>query len=173
MFHKVSIETVILILLINYLTQFNVAFAQYSHEYPESHDSPDSYLRPHNAARAAAKVKPLRWDFGLAAVAQDYANQLASGPCSLEHSSGPYGENLALGSGDMSAAQAVAMWMDEKSYYDYYSNSCHGPACGHYTQIVWRGSARLGCGKAKCGNGASIIVCNYDPAGNYIGTKPY
>ncbi|CAN7082233.1 unnamed protein product [Brassica oleracea var. botrytis] len=128
---------------------------------------------PHNVARALVRVNPLRWDFDLATVAQDYANQLAAGPCSLEHSSGPYGENLAMGSGDMSAAQAVAMWIDEKSYYDYYSNSCHGSACGHYTQVVWRGSARLGCGKGMCANGASIIVCNYDPAGNYIGTKPY
>ncbi|CAH2076979.1 unnamed protein product [Thlaspi arvense] len=172
MFHRVSIEALVLLLLINYLNQIDVSYAQYS-QYTHSNDSPDSYLRPHNVARAAVKVKPLRWDFRLAAVAQDYANQLATGPCSLEHSSGPYGENLALGSGDMSAAQAVAMWIDEKSYYDYYSNSCHGPACGHYTQIVWRGSAWLGCGKATCGNGASIVVCNYDPSGNYIGTKPY
>ncbi|KAG2238099.1 hypothetical protein Bca52824_092672 [Brassica carinata] len=150
MFRKVSIESLLLLLLINYLTQIDVSFAQYS-QYSQSHDSPDNYLRPHN----------------------DYANQLAAGPCSLEHSSGPYGENLAMGSGDMSA-QAVAMWIDEKSYYDYYSNSCHGSACGHYTQVVWRGSARLGCGKGMCASGASIIVCNYhDPAGNYIETKPY
>lgn len=162
----------VLILLISYLTQIDLSSAQYS-PYPQSHDSPDSYLRPHNAARAAVKVKPLRWDSGIAAVAQDYANQLATGSCSLEHSSGAYGENLALGSGDMSAAQAVSMWINEKSDYDYYSNSCHGSACGHYTQVVWRGSYRLGCGKGTCGNGASIIVCNYDPAGNYIGTKPY
>nr|VDD40869.1 unnamed protein product [Brassica oleracea] len=172
MFRKVSIESLLLLLLINYLTQIDVSFAQYS-QHSQSHDSPDNYLRPHNVARALVRVNPLRWDFDLATVAQDYANQLAAGPCSLEHSSGPYGENLAMGSGDMSAAQAVAMWIDEKSYYDYYSNSCHGSACGHYTQVVWRGSARLGCGKGMCANGASIIVCNYDPAGNYIGTKPY
>ncbi|CAF2068011.1 hypothetical protein F2Q70_00033998 [Brassica cretica] len=172
MFRKVSIEALVLLLLTIYLTQIDVSFAQY-YQYPQSHDSPDSYLRPHNVARAMVRVKPLRWDFGLATVAQEYANQLASGPCSLEHSSGPYGENLAMGSGDMSPAQAVAMWINEKSYYDYYSNSCHDSACGHYTQVVWRGSARLGCGKGVCGNGASIIVCNYDPAGNYIGTKPY
>ncbi|CAA7037762.1 unnamed protein product [Microthlaspi erraticum] len=143
MFQKVFIETLVLFLLISCLTQINVS-AQYS-QYQQSHDSPDSYLRPHNAARAAVKIKPLRWDSGIANVAQDYANQLAAGSCSLEHSSGPYGENLALGSGDMSAAQAVSMWINEKSDYDYYSNSCHGSACGHYTQVVWRGSARLGC----------------------------
>ncbi|KAJ4873257.1 hypothetical protein Rs2_45080 [Raphanus sativus] len=115
MFRKVSIESFLVLLLINYLTQIDVSFAEYS-QYSQSHDSPDSYLRPHNVARALVRVKPLRWDLGLATVAQDYANQLAAGPCSLEHSSGPYGENLATGSGDMSAAQAVAMWIDEKSY---------------------------------------------------------
>ncbi|CAN8327317.1 unnamed protein product [Cochlearia groenlandica] len=144
MFHNVYLKALLLIFLINYLSQIDVSSAQYS-QYSQSSDSPDSYLRPHNAARATTKVKPLKWDF----------------------------KNLAFGGGDMSPAQAVAMWIGEKSYYDYYSNSCHGPACGHYTQIVWRGSARLGCGKAKCGSGASIIVCNYDPAGNYMGTKPY
>ncbi|RIA05030.1 hypothetical protein BRARA_K00635 [Brassica rapa] len=146
MFRKVSIESLLLLLLINYLTQIDVSFAQYS-QYSQSHDSPDNYLRPHNVApRALVRVKPLRWDFSLATVAQDYANQLAVGSCSLEPSSGPYGENLAMGA---------------------------ETSCGHYTQVVWRGSARVGCGKGMCANGASIIVCNYDPVGNYIGTKPY
>ncbi|XP_010531558.1 PREDICTED: pathogenesis-related protein 1 [Tarenaya hassleriana] len=154
------------------VTLITISNAQYSQYYQYSGDSSQDYLIPHNIARAKVRVKPLKWDDGLASVAQDYANQRA-GDCALVHSTGPYGENLAFGSGDLTAAQAVAMWVGEKSSYDYYSNSCRGPACGHYTQVVWRDTARLGCGKVKCESGSTIIVCNYDPPGNYIGTKPY
>ncbi|XP_012072761.2 pathogenesis-related protein 1 [Jatropha curcas] len=94
--------------------------------------------------------------------------------CNLVHSEGPYGENLAWGSGDLSGEEAVKMWVDEKTYYDYNSNSCApGRVCGHYTQVVWRESVRLGCAKVTCTNGGTFIGCNYDPPGNYIGKRPY
>ncbi|GMJ10655.1 hypothetical protein like AT4G33720 [Hibiscus trionum] len=94
--------------------------------------------------------------------------------CNLEHSGGPYGENLAWGSGDLSVTDAVAMWVNEGADYDYDSNSCApDKVCGHYTQVVWRNSVRLGCAKVTCNNGGTFITCNYDPAGNVIGEKPY
>ena len=43
---------------------------------------------------------------------------------------------------------------------------------GHYTQMVWRETTRLGCGQAIC-NGTLIVACNYSPAGNVLGRKPY
>jgi pathogenesis-related protein 1 len=61
------------------------------------------------------------------------------------------------------------------------SNGCSG-VCGHYTQIVWRSSQRLGCGVAVCTTGSpwgspspswTYVVCNYDPPGNYVGQRPY
>ena len=44
--------------------------------------------------------------------------------------------------------------------------------CGHYTQVVWRKSLRVGCGMATCG-ATEVWVCNYDPAGNWDGERPY
>ncbi|KAJ4848518.1 hypothetical protein Tsubulata_014444, partial [Turnera subulata] len=111
-------------------------------------NSPQDYLRAHNAARASVGVGPVRWDNNVAAFAQNYVNKLR-GNCKLVHSGGKYGENLAWRSGDMTAAGAVKMWVDEKAYYDYRSNSCVGGECGHYTQVVWRNSVRLGCAKNK------------------------
>ncbi|KAF4378489.1 hypothetical protein G4B88_027549 [Cannabis sativa] len=60
--------------------------------------------------------------------------------------------------------------------YDYNSNTClsENPwACLHYTQVVWRDSTRLGCAKVHCNVEGIIVICNYDPPGNYIGQRPY
>lgn len=48
------------------------------------------------------------------------------GDSNLVYSGGPYGENIAWGSADLSGTDAVKMWVDEKPNYDYGSNSCVG-----------------------------------------------
>lgn len=138
-------------------------------------DSPQDYLNAHNAARAAVGVGPLTWNPAAAAYAQRYANTHI-GDCNLVHSQGgPYGENLAKSSGGaFTGTDAVKLWVDEKAFYDYNSNSCAaGKVCGHYTQVVWRNSASVGCAKVRCSSGGTIIGCNYYPPGNYIGQRPY
>ncbi|XP_078436397.1 pathogenesis-related protein 1B-like [Wolffia australiana] len=116
-------------------------------------------------------VAPLSWDTDIQADAQNYANQLA-GACTLQHSQGPYGENLYMGYGD--AAEVVGTWVGESHYYDPSSNQCiSGQVCGHYTQ-VW-------CGRHPEGRlwllpvqlWAYIVVCNYDPQGNWVGQRPF
>ncbi|XP_013420597.1 uncharacterized protein LOC106180958 [Lingula anatina] len=70
----------------------------------------------------------------------------------------------------------------ENQYYNYASNTCNdGKVCGHYTQLVWANSYRLGCGIAYCTTGSPFaqsqnwwnVVCHYFPGGNYQGQKPY
>ncbi|KAJ7946844.1 pathogenesis-related protein 1-like [Quillaja saponaria] len=135
-------------------------------------DSPQDFVNAHNRARAQVGVGPINWDERVANYARNYVNQL-KGSCKLVHSSGPYGENLAWGSPDLSGTAAVNMWVGEKKYYNYNSNSCVGGECRHYTQVVWRNSVRLGCAKVRCPSGGSIISCNYDPPGNYVNQRPY
>lgn len=142
-------------------------------------DDPLGAVGPHNAVRAAAQPMPqpalpdLVWDAELAAVAQAWAEG-----CNFEHSTGPFGENLYAATGMPSAADAVDAWASEIEFYDYESNGCSG-VCGHYTQIVWRDTARVGCGFADCpsiagaGFGGRMWVCNYDPPGNFVGQRPY
>ncbi|XP_010548693.1 PREDICTED: pathogenesis-related protein 1-like [Tarenaya hassleriana] len=130
-------------------------------------------IASHNKARAEVGVGPMTWNATLAAYAQDYANQRAK-DCAMQHSSGPYGENLAAGYGRMSGPDATAYWLTEKDNYDYATNSCVGDdVCGHYTQIVWRDSVRLGCGSVQCEDGYVFVICSYDPPGNYVGQRPY
>ncbi|KAJ4971976.1 hypothetical protein NE237_005075 [Protea cynaroides] len=140
----------------------------------EAQNSKEDYLAAHNAARSKVRVGSMTWNNTVAVYAQNYANQRA-GDCKLVHSHGRYGENLAWSTGDMSATDAVNMWVAEKVYYDYNSNSCTGgKQCGHYTQVVWRNSVHLGCARVKCTSGSgTFIICSYDPPGNYVGQRPY
>jgi len=129
----------------------------------------------HNHWRTRVNVPALTWSPMLANVAQQWANQLQSRGCPMQHShNNNYGENLAAFSNMNASPQMVAgMWADERVDYNHNNNSCRaGKQCGHYTQMVWRETKELGCGVAACGN-QQVWVCNYAPAGNYIGQSPY
>ncbi|KAD5317938.1 hypothetical protein R6Q59_033267 [Mikania micrantha] len=137
-------------------------------------NSQQDYLDAHNAARAQVSVGNMVWNTTVAAYAQSYANQRI-GDCNMVHSGGPYGENLAEGSGTFTGTAAVNLWVNEKTYYDYTTNTCaSGHTCGHYTQVVWRNSVQLGCARVQCtNNGWWFVICSYYPPGNYIGQAPY
>ncbi|KAK4254079.1 hypothetical protein QN277_009508 [Acacia crassicarpa] len=85
-------------------------------------------------ARSKVGVPDKVWDDTVAAYDQNYVNQRKI-DCQLVHSGGNYDENLAWRSGYMSRGNAVRLWVDEKTNYDYNSNSCFG-VCLHYTQVV-------------------------------------
>ncbi|KAJ9538108.1 hypothetical protein OSB04_030841 [Centaurea solstitialis] len=143
----------------------------------QAQNSQQDFLDAHNQARAEVGVGPLMWDDTVASYARNYADQRRA-DCQLMHSqNNPYGENIAGGGGpgyDLTAVGAVDLWVGEKGDYDHNSNTCApGKVCGHYTQVVWRNSVRLGCARVQCNNGAWFVTCNYDPPGNYDGQSPY
>lgn len=139
----------------------------------------------HNAVRASVGVGSLEWDADLAAIAQAWAEGCVDlePPMGLldhnadrsENYSGYVGENIYGSSGAPSPQGAVDLWVSEAADYDYASDTCAtDKVCGHYTQVVWATTQRLGCGLAHCANlqyGESI-VCNYSPGGN-TGGRPY
>ena len=45
-------------------------------------------------------------------------------------------------------------------------------ATGHYTQVVWAKTTKLGCGYIYQ-NAKHTVVCNYNPAGNFISQPIY
>ncbi|XP_030477831.2 pathogenesis-related protein PR-1-like [Cannabis sativa] len=136
------------------------------------------FLAAHNIARAKKGEPPLFWDAKLARHARRWASQRKA-DCALKHSfqDGEFtlGENIFWGGGsDWTPANAVEAWMEEEKDYSYESNSCaNGKMCGHYTQIVWQSTKRVGCARVICDNKDTFMICNYDPPGNYIGEKPY
>ncbi|MQM04909.1 hypothetical protein Taro_037702 [Colocasia esculenta] len=136
------------------------------------------FLFAHNMVRAAHGEFPLVWDARLERYARWWAGQ-RRGDCRPQHSfpAGGFtlGENIYWGSGQSwTPFDAVAAWAAEEKYYSYAANACReGQMCGHYTQIVWRSTRRIGCARVVCDGGDVFMTCNYDPPGNYVGERPY
>ena len=139
----------------------------------------------HNAVRAEVGVPPLTWDPQLAAIAQAWVEQCVDdqAPTGLiDHNPGRsngyptyVGENIYGSGGQASGVAAVELWAAEKAYYDRPTNSCQaGRVCGHYTQVVWRTTTKVGCALHRCPGltYGSTVVCNYAPGGN-SGGPPY
>lgn len=143
----------------------------------------------HNKWRAQVGVGPLSYSPELAASAQAWAQELKqSNHCRMRHSSpqGQYGENLFWASAviwsdgrrelsPVPSEKPVDSWGSEKRDYDDANNRCKpGKVCGHYTQLVWKASTRVGCAMAVCEDSQEQVwVCQYQPAGNVVGRKPY
>lgn len=144
-----------------------------AHANPTNFNS--SALKAHNEVRAKDNQLPLKWSNDLQQISQQWANQLAS-RCTLYHHKGniPFGENLFISTWPTNIVNVVNSWANEKRFYNYQQNRCQpGKQCGHYTQIVWKGTTDVGCGKQMCANGSHIFVCSYFPAGNVVGARPF
>ncbi len=150
---------------------------------------PDAIVATHNKWRAQVGVGELSYSPELEVSAQAWADHLKkTNHCQMRHSvpEGRYGENLYWASAvtwsdgrrelqQVSSAKPVDSWGSEIDDYNYADNSCKpGKMCGHYTQMVWRTSTKVGCAMAVCEDSQEQVwVCQYQPAGNWVGKKPY
>ncbi|XP_069907573.1 GLIPR1-like protein 1 isoform X5 [Oryctolagus cuniculus] len=155
----------------------------------EDVDFINEYLELHNEIRGnvvprGANLRFMIWDDGLARVAKAWAET-----CQFKHNtclqmpfdcSEDYqflGENIWLGALKIfSPRDAIVAWYNETEFYNYDTLSCT-KVCGHYTQVVWASSYKVGCAIKICPNlgeaSASIFVCNYAPSGNFRNQHPY
>ncbi|XP_053319650.1 GLIPR1-like protein 1 [Spea bombifrons] len=134
-----------------------------------------------NVTPTAANMKYMSWDSSLAKTAKAWSSF-----CKFQHniyiSSNrlihptffPIGENLYAG-GTFNMHQVVNLWASEVNNYNNENQTCKtGKVCGHYTQVIWSNSYKVGCAVSRCpGTYGYIVLCNYGPAGNYRGSKPY
>jgi pathogenesis-related protein 1 len=140
-------------------------------------DEEQAILSYHNEVRASVNVPPLIWSKMLSQHATAWGATLAAKGCSLDHSEDlNYGENLFIGSASLNheaVVEAAKSWESEKiNYSGEPLKKANSSQVGHYTQMVWRNTTELGCAKVACNNEV-IVVCNYNPAGNQLGAKPY
>ncbi|NXN95053.1 GLIP1 protein, partial [Rhinopomastus cyanomelas] len=167
--------------------------------YPQQHPLPDvedaefigDCVRAHNAFRSrvnppASNMLRVSWDAALAKAAKAWAkrcmfrhNIYLKIPGKVHPTFTSAGENIWTGTATtFSVDRALGRWFDEVSSYDFHTNACTG-VCGHYTQVVWATSYKVGCAVHFCPRvmyssitNAAHFICNYGPAGNYP-TRPY
>ncbi|XP_015746646.2 glioma pathogenesis-related protein 1-like [Python bivittatus] len=149
------------------------------------------YIDIHNRFRSgvspsASNMLYMTFDLALARIARAWANKCVwkHNPIQRYHPDRkfkPTGENMWLGSASrkpFNPEGPIKSFHNEIKYYTFATHKCT-KVCGHYTQVVWAASYKVGCaivfcpymdGKKKNNN---ILVCNYGPAGNYAGVRPY
>ncbi|XP_014609324.1 PREDICTED: uncharacterized protein LOC106789540 isoform X1 [Polistes canadensis] len=131
-------------------------------------------LETHNYYRVRHGVPPLRLSKQLCKTSQDWANILAARG-RLEHRANiDYGENLyCMWSSNpktvVGGDEPVNEWYAEEALHQY-GKEPTTLKTGHFTQVVWRDSTELGVGMARNRNGEVYVVCNYNPAGNFLGS---
>jgi hypothetical protein len=156
----------------------------YSSKYPRIDSVPSGsfaqrLLDSHNEERQRVGVPPLAWDAQLAADAQDWAEEIARQQrmTHADHAARRgAGENLWRGTkGYYTAEEMIGTFVDEKRHFRRgtfpdVSTTGQWRDVGHYTQLIWRGTQRVGCAVAP-GGGQDWLVCRYWPAGNTMGQK--
>ncbi|MCX5521109.1 CAP family protein [Kaistia defluvii] len=149
-------------------------------------------LKAHNERRAEHCAPKLKWCESLAKSAQVYASQCIVG--SHDPNIAPNtGENIANATyiengspvlpalSDRDAFEQT--WYCEIANYDFddpaivggFTQNCQR-VNGHFTQVVWKDSGFLGCGRATCEIGGvqgTQWVCRYRPAGNFNASDPF
>jgi len=118
-------------------------------------------------------VPALTYDEDLAASAQAWADTVDQ-TGNFAHSNSGNGENLAYyNSSNPSqiiavlkySSHATDAWYDEINEPGYnFDNPGFTSGAGHFTQVVWKDTERIGCGIS-----GNYVVCQYDPAGNNLG----
>lgn len=132
------------------------------------------FINAHNRWRSDVGVPPLSWSTDLENYAGEWAIKKGEEGCVMEHRPpDSYGENLYWSSGmEFSPKGSVDSWGSEiKDYHGEVIGKSKG-VVGHYTQIVWRTTTEVGCAAFQCGR-QILVVCNYNPPGNWVGEHPY
>lgn len=142
----------------------------------------EACLAAHNSYRAQHGAPPLALDDAAIAHAVRRA-QTVSTLDGLSTPPGPgstgYGENrfwfATYEDEPVSCEEAVRLWYEARwtGGYDW-DRPGYSPDTGTFTQVVWKDTDVLGCGRAsgRPEGGESLqtfIVCSYGPAGNSIG----
>lgn len=137
----------------------------------------------HNQFRAMYGAAPVTWDPELARAGRDHANK-----CQFNHDQVPkgMGNNIhsMAGSGGQfqvtahSTLDGYAAEFKDFNWDTYDLGSNGGPMVGHFTQMVWKSTTKIGCGWSfNCSPGqlgyqgfdagkAFMSSCMYSPPGN-------
>lgn len=191
----------------NHLNDAAKAYLLCKHNESRSQIALGNFMGLYGNFAVATDMKRLQWDAKLETVAQNWANQCqwqhnsnrateynALSPTDINGNpiagSESVGENLAyFASSALTAASleyalsGYKAWVDEGQDYSMgafnVSDFCDNEPCGHFTQVIWANTYKVGCAVNYCAAGtvsslaSTYLVCDYASAGNYIGQMPY
>ncbi|XP_062930245.1 uncharacterized protein LOC134360095 [Mobula hypostoma] len=128
----------------------------------------EQLLNSANKYRARHGAQPLILNSQISRDAEKWAKHLVKSR-TLKHSDTPYGENIWYQQGpadcQVTGQAVVDSWYNEIKDYDF-SSSGFQKNCGHFTQLVWQDSKEMGVGLASDGKGFTVVVAQFNPAGN-------
>jgi len=145
-----------------------------------SSDEMQDVLEKHNEYRCRHGVELMTWDDEIAANAQQVADAgvfAHSSQASRQGVAGfrQLGENIAWGWPTRTGTDSTEAWyaeiedtVDGLGTPSSCSDGVDGKAVCHYTQVVWKSSTKLGCGKGSV-DGGDFWVCQYGSGGNVNG----
>ena len=139
----------------------------------------DRLTRPQNEERAVVGLPAMAWDPALAQAADAYAAELARtgkwGHSNPDQRPGQ-GENLWMGTrAAFTAEEMVDGWLTERRLFRHgtfpnVSRSGSWHDVGHYTQIIWADTMRVGCA-IRSSRAHDYLVCRYSAPGNVMGER--
>ncbi|EYB93269.1 hypothetical protein Y032_0184g986 [Ancylostoma ceylanicum] len=132
-------------------------------------------------APPAAKMRKMRYDCDIEASAMHHAKK-----CKFEHmQTEEVGENIWMTTERKAdklsvAEQASQNWFSELERYGVGNDTRltwelwnrPGTVIGHYTQMVWQNTYKLGCHVEWC-ESMTFAVCQYSPMGNIVNRLIY
>jgi len=140
-------------------------------------------LNHHNIHRRNHSAPDLVWSTALEDSAKKWALK-----CIWAHNTtingGGYGQNIAAGVSKSAVGVVVSdLWYNNEmpyfagQYGKSQPNMDSFEKWGHFTQVVWKQTSKVGCYTAPCSQGMSNVngrytsftVCNYGPPGNFLG----
>jgi len=146
-------------------------------------------VNKHNSLRAqegASDMEMMTWNESLAMAAARWVAKCIKGngyPALPNTGFIDYGQNILLTvNGTILVGTVIPEWSTQKQWYVYDTLQCRkGKRCNSYTQMVWATARQIGCAHHYCetvsssdvDGGGEYIACNYVPAGNEEGQKPF
>lgn len=136
-----------------------------------------NFFRTHVTPQAADMLT-MQWHKGAAKAAQRWADQCLL----LTHDNvtgrwldyfGSCGQNIFISTHQVPWFFAIKTWFLERHNFTYGSRNNSLLEVGHYTQLVWAATHKVGCGFSQCSRPSSgkpyfSYVCNYCPIGNHL-----
>ncbi|MCJ1263277.1 hypothetical protein MMC22_003147 [Lobaria immixta] len=141
--------------------------------YRKQHNASDLTWNNSLATYAASYAEKCLWEHSVRALPAHAVSIFAFLWCPDSSQHGPSGENLAESYPNITAA--IEAWGNERGKYDFDRPTGFSKATGHFTQLVWKDTKSVGCGRKQCDNGDTdgahgwLVVCEYWPAGNVDG----